>query len=179
MTIKPPNYEYSELSVTINHLAALLRHGGALTQGDVASLRRMDPRKPGAAFFKIEGLVLNEFLPGDAQAREELETRWAAIVVGLAHLGELHDWHHRLGNALADAGFSELRFARLLRADADNLVDELPMLARFLAAKGVRVDWTHAAQLILSSGHTSEESMRRHLARDYYGSIAREQHSAT
>jgi CRISPR type I-E-associated protein CasB/Cse2 len=133
----------------------------------------MAPRHPDAAFFKIEGLVLDGHLPGDADARADLETRWAAVVAGLALLGRLHVPGHRLGDVLADCQYSELRFARLVRADEDRLVDELPALARFFSAKGAKIDWTGAAQLMLSAGGPNEESVRRHLARDYYGSLAR------
>ena len=79
----------------------------------------------------------------------------------------------KLPDVLADAQYSELRFARLVRSDADRLADELPTLARFLAAKGTAVDWAGAAQLILSADGPNEESVRRHVARDYYGSLAR------
>lgn len=158
-----------------HRIAALLGRSPALTRGDIAALRRMDPRRPAAAFFKVEGLVLDEHLPGDAERRADFETRWAAIVLGLAHLGDLHSPEPRLGFALANAQFSELRFARLLQADTDQLLDELPSLARFLAAKGVAADWTAAARLILSSGRSDEDEIRRHLARDYYGAIARQE----
>jgi CRISPR system Cascade subunit CasB len=157
----------------VNVVAGLIRSSPVLTQGDVAALRRMDPRRPAAAFFKIEGLVLDAHLPGDADRRLASETRWAAIVVGLAHLGDLHTAERRLGHALAEAGFSELRFARLLQADADQLVDELPLLARFLTAKGIAADWSAAARLMLSDGRSDEDHTRRHLARDYYGALAR------
>lgn len=167
--------EPKSLTSVISHIAGLFRGSGAISRGDVASLRRMDPRHPAAAFFKIEGLVLDEFLPGDAAKRADIETRWAAIVVGLAYLGALHDPSKRLGFALADAKYSELRFSRLVRADEEHLADELPTLARFLAAKGMLVDWTAAAQLILSAGRAEEEAVRRHLARDYYGSLARQE----
>jgi len=143
----------------------------------VSALRRADPRQPDAAFFKVEGLVLDAHLPGEAAARADLETRWAAIISGLAHLGGLHRPEQRLGFALAEAQFSELRFARLVRADAERLFDELPMLARFLAAKGVPVDWAAAARLILSAGRGDEEPVRRHLARDYYGALARQENA--
>lgn len=162
---------------TVHTIAGLLRHGGALTHGDIATLRRMDPRRPAAAFFKIEGLVLDEHLPGDGSVRADLETRWAAIIVGLAHLGELHRHDARLGFALVAAQLSELRFARIVRADTDRLVDDLPLLARFLAAKGVAADWTAAAKLILSADRSDEESVRRHLARDYYGALARKENT--
>jgi CRISPR system Cascade subunit CasB len=174
MTIQTATSQPTGIAATIQSIAGLLRPGGALTRGDVATLRRMDPRRPDAAFFKIEGLLLGEHLPGEADARADLETRWAAIVVGLAHMDELHRLDQRLGYALVTARFSELRFARLLRADVERLIDDLPMLARFLTAKGVPADWTPAAQLVLSAGCADEERIRRHLARDYYGALARE-----
>lgn len=167
--------ESRSLPSLVSHIAGLLRGTGAVSRGDVASLRRMDPRRPAAAFYKIEGLVLDDVLPGDAATRADIETRWAAIIVGLAHLGPLHDPSKRLGFALVDTRYSELRFARLIRADEEQLPDELPTLARFLAAKGTRVDWTAAAQLILSAGRADEEPVRRHLARDYYGSLVRQE----
>lgn len=157
----------------VNTVASMLRYGAALSQGDLAALRRMDPRRPPAAFYKIEGLALDEHLPGEAVRRMDAETRWAVIVLGLAHLGDLHVPERRLGHALAEAGYSELRFARLLQADAGQLVDELPLLARFLVAKSTPADWSAAARLIHSAGRSDEEDTRRHLARDYYGALAR------
>ncbi len=156
----------------VAQLAGLLEHGGGmLTSGDVAALRRMDPAKPAAAFFKLAGVVLDGEL-GSSAHREQMETRWASIIVGLAHLGDLHRAHRHLGQALVSADYSELRFSRLLRADAARLVDELPALARFLTAKGVHVDWSDAARLMLSAGGPKEESVRRGLARDYYRALA-------
>lgn len=162
------------LETLVSSMAALIRSSPALGHGDIAALRRMDPRRPALAFFKIEGLLLDEHLPGDSVLRAELESRWAAIVLGLAHLGDLHRHEHRLGRVLAEARFSELRMARLLQSDSDQLLDELPSLARFLVAKDVTVDWTGAAGLILSAGRDDEEDARRHLARDYYGAKARQ-----
>jgi CRISPR system Cascade subunit CasB len=161
------------LEALMDSLSQMIRRSPALTQGDVAALRRMDPRRPAAAFFKIAGLVLDEHLPGSTKRRRDQETRWAAIVQGLAQLGDRHSRAQRLGFALAEAGFSEHRFARLLTADADQLLDELPLLARLLAAKDVPADWAAAARLILSAGRADEEDARRRLARDYYGAVAR------
>lgn len=157
----------------VGSLSRAVSRPGTLSSGDISSLRRMEPRQPAPAFFKLEGLLLDEYLPGDAALRLDQETRWAAIVVGLAHLQELQRVDARLGHVLADAGFSDVRFVRLVRADADRLVDELPTLARYLATKGRAVDWTTAALLILSAGRRDEENVRRHLARDYYGALAR------
>jgi CRISPR system Cascade subunit CasB len=173
MRTEPSAPEPAGIDALVNRMAGLMAHGGgAVTSGDAATLRRMDPRKPEAAFFKLVGLVLDHHLPGEARAREALETRWAAIVVGLAHLGDLHQPGARLGRALAAARFSEIRFSRLVRADDERLIDELPSLARFLVAKGVPAGWSGAARLLLSAGRSDEESARRALARDYYGALA-------
>lgn len=174
MSGHPAMPEPMSLTSVVSRIAGLIG-SGAMSSGDVAALRRMDPWRPAAAFFKIEGLVLEDDLPGDAVARADAETRWAAIVIGLAHLGALHKPAQRLGFALADAQYSDIRFARLIRADADRLADALPALARFLAAKGVPTDWTAAAHLILSAGRMDEEPVRRHLARDYYGAVSRQE----
>ena len=81
----------------------------------------------------------------------------------------------RLGLVLANVSYSDVRFARLLAADADHLIVELPMLARYLASRSTPVDWTGAARLILSAGRpASAERQRRVLARDYYGLLARQ-----
>jgi len=159
----------------VARIATLLDRGGGLSMGDLASLRRMDPRQPAPAFFKLEGMALDEYLPGEAAAREALETRWAAVVVGLAHLGALHRLGHsyRLGYVLADLSYTEMRVERLLHADEDRLIDDLPALARYLTTKGAHVDWCGAANLLLSAGRSDGESHRRHIARDYYGRAAR------
>src|SRR5438093_13663896 len=89
----------------ISSVAMLLRAGGMITAGDLAALRRMDPRHPDAAFFKIEGLLLDAHLPGEAAARMDLETRWGASMAGLVYLRSLHQHGHRLGDVLAAAQY--------------------------------------------------------------------------
>ena len=175
MTGRAAATDTASVAAIVSRIAALLGGRGVITRGDLAALRRMDPRHPAAAFFKIEGVLLDAHLPGDAAMRLDHETRWAAIVAGLAHLGSLHRPDRRLGQVLADAHYSELRFARLVRADADRLIDELPALARFFATKGIAVDWSGAAYLVLSADRSDEETVRRHVARDYYGAVARNQ----
>jgi CRISPR type I-E-associated protein CasB/Cse2 len=137
----------------------------------------MDPRSPPAVFFKVSGVALDDLLPGEAPARASEESRWAAVVAGMACLGPLHDPSQRLGVALARAELSEFRFARLIRADAERLIDEILALARFFAAKGIQADWSAAANLMLSAGRADEEPVRRHIARDYYGTLARDDRS--
>jgi CRISPR system Cascade subunit CasB len=159
------------ISATINRAAAILEHGGAaITPGDAAALRRMDPNHPTTAYYKLEAIVAEDG-GGWVDREGHADTRWTSIMTGLAILGDLHRPGMRLGRVLAGAGFSEVRFARLLRADGDRLVSELPMLARFLRAKLEQTDWADAARLILSYDRADEDAVRRTLARDYYGSL--------
>ncbi len=168
-----------DTSALVARIAALLQQG-VLSAGDCASLRRMDPRQPSAAFFKVTGLVLNDHLPPSAPDLHDAETRWASIVRGLSLLGGLHgserDVRSRsLGTVLAATKYSEHRFARLVQADVEWLLDDLPALAAYLAARNVEVDWSGAARLVLSAGRGAEEErVRRRLARDYYGLLARQ-----
>lgn len=148
---------------------ALRRSGGRFGSGDLAELRRMDPRRiDAAAFWKAEALFFDALLPPTGDARALQETRWAAVLVGFAELQDLHHVGRRLGAALHEAGLSEARFVRLLRADRELLIDELPTLARYLAAKGVPADWVDAARLLLGENEEVAERHRRALARDYY-----------
>ncbi|MCB9654809.1 MAG: type I-E CRISPR-associated protein Cse2/CasB [Deltaproteobacteria bacterium] len=169
-------HDVGALVQRISHI--MLHPGSGLLSGDVAAIRRMDPERPDAPFFKLLGLVLDEVLPAESTERSRAETAWAAVVVGLGYLRALHARGRSLGDALALAGFSELRLTRLLRADREMLLDELPMLARFLSARGVPVDWSDAAVLLLSVDRKDRESRRRAIARDYYRSIARRENSA-
>jgi CRISPR system Cascade subunit CasB len=163
-------------SSVVSRLAQFLDHGGgALTTGDIAGLRRMDPTKTidALGFFKLAATALVDQLPAGGPARDEAETRWAAVIVGLARLGALHQPGRALGEALVAAQFSEQRFVRLLSADKDRLIDELPALGRFLAAKGVPADFNQAAWLLFSAGRADEERSRRSLARSYYAALAK------
>lgn len=161
------------LETLISRIAAILRGDGPLSAGDVAALRRMSPQRVDASFLKLASISFEGELPAEPDRLVDQETRWAAIVVGLAHFSDLHDPTRRLGTALVAAEFSELRFTRLLQSDADRLLDEIPRLGRFLAAKGVPANWTDAARLLLSSGRRDEERTRRNIARDYYAALSR------
>jgi CRISPR system Cascade subunit CasB len=89
----------------------------------------------------------------------------------MAHLTGLHAAGRSLGTALADAGFSELRFVRLLRATDDTLLRLAIEAARFLAAKAQPSNQVDLALLVLSDGWTdasARERVRRQLARGYY-----------
>lgn len=157
------------LATVIGRLAHAIDE--VLPPGDVAELRRLAPHDPASpAFFKLVASVLPEgTLPRDGFRRDEAERLWAVIFSCLATLRGMHLPGHRLGRALADAGISELRVVRLLRARGEALLDAVPVIARTLAVKGELVDCTEIARLLLDEQHA--EQVRRRIARDYFARI--------
>lgn len=150
----------------IRQIAALIDH--ELSTGDVAELRRLSPRDLTApAFWRLAAthLIPNELL---AARSEQQEHAWAAILSGMAQMKGLHRADRSPGQALRDAGLSELRFTRLLRSRDDALLDHLRGVARYLASKAEAVNWTDLAALPLYQEGPFSERLRRRIARDFY-----------
>jgi CRISPR system Cascade subunit CasB len=162
------------LTRTVGALAHFVEHGAS--PGDVAELRRLLPEEPGSpAFWRLAGTLLAEELRGGGPALEAREKAWASIVNALALTAGLHTPARPLGAALAAAGYSELRFTRLLRAHGAALAPEVRGAAAFLAAKAEPFDATDLAQLVLSSGGPSEEAVRRGVARTFFRQLTRDE----
>ena len=159
----PSAVEGDHLQEVVSRLAGALSHASA---GDLAALRRLDLTCPTApAFWR--------FLPvgttaTSGQARDEIERRWATVMVVIATLGPSHRPHARLGRALQEAGFAEIRLTRLLRAAGDRLSDEIVSATRYLAAKGQHVDALDLARLVLITQPEKADSVRRDIARHYF-----------
>jgi CRISPR system Cascade subunit CasB len=154
------------LSIRVNALARAIASG---SPGDVAALRRLTPEDPAApAFWRLAAAYLDGALPAGGEAREDAERSWAAVLCGMALTAGLHVPRRRAGAALAQAGYSDLRFERLLRASGPQLFREVRAAAAFLASKAVELDWTDLAALVLSDGGPSAERTRRALARSFY-----------
>jgi CRISPR system Cascade subunit CasB len=165
----PGNRVGQSLASLVGRLARAVED--ELHPGDVASLRRMHPGAPEPlAFWKVAATYLDEALAG-AGPYSESERRWAVILAAIAELRGLHQPTRRLGHALAVAGFSEVRLARLLRARGQALADATRTAVRFLATKGEPVDLADLARLVLSDGRRDEEQVRRQIARGFYGHI--------
>lgn len=163
--------EVGRLASAIGAIAVSIEKN--LSPGDVAELRRLTHRDPGGpAFWKLWASIIepNEvFAKGTSS--ESRQSRWAAILGAMAQLGGLHDPRIRLGTALAEAGFSELRLVRLLRAHESVLLDLLRPTAAFLSSKGVSCNQAQLAELVLSDGQPQDDAVRRRIARDFYSSI--------
>lgn len=146
----------------------------SLSRGDVAELRRLDPSAPlPATFWKLVVGVLEpqDALTGEGPHREEQERQWAVVLNILGHLESLNEPGRSYGRSLAECGFSEHRFGRLLRARGEVLWDQARRSGQFLAAHGHTTDVTGLAWLVLSEGRSDEQRARRHLARDYYRAL--------
>ncbi|NBB84656.1 MAG: hypothetical protein GVY12_00305 [Bacteroidetes bacterium] len=109
--------------------AHLLRK--SVSSGDRAELRRISPERPFTpALWKLL-LDMDQHDAPPWSAQEQWERRWATLLMGLAFCAELHDYTRSLGSALAEAGYSELRLVRLLRAEGEQLEVHLRRLAQY------------------------------------------------
>ena len=111
--------------------------------------------------------------------QDEKERLWAALLQGMAMTAGLHIPNARLGRALVQAGWSELRFVRLMQARGDVLVKEVRRLASFLSSKSQTVDWSDIAQLLFNQEGEWAERHRRRIARDYYKTLYQQEKDAS
>jgi CRISPR system Cascade subunit CasB len=148
--------------------------------GQLAELRRLQPEAPrGAAFWRL----LLDHAP-ESVGNPALECDWAVVLRGMALMVPYHqpsedDARGAMGEALAKAGVSELRFLRLVRAGRDQLPDELRRLARLMASRGEGFDWGDAFWLLRTASADGAERVRRNIARDYYRKLHALQRAAT
>jgi len=142
-----------------------------LSNGDLAQLRRISPEEPytPALWKMLLTYVPESWTRGPKQ--EEKESQWAALLQGMAMTTGLHDPNVSLGKALVAAGWSELRFVRLMQARGDDLFKEVRRLASFLASKAQTTDWSDVAQLLFNQQGEWAERHRRRIARDYYHAL--------
>jgi len=153
----------------IGRIAHAMEH--TLSTGELAQLRRASVESPySPALWKL----LVAYVPDTWTAgrdRDEKERLWSAVLTGMAITSGLHSPGTPLGQALEQAGWSELRFVRLLQARGDALVGEVRRVARFLSSKTQIADWADMAQLVLNQREEWAEKHRRRIARSYYSSL--------
>lgn len=153
-------------------------------RGDLADLRRMDPASARPAVFWR--LMAEENL---LERGRKTESKWALILHGIALMtptnaennsaGTAHDGNNPVGQALYDAGYSEIRFNQLLTAREDMLQKLLVRTFRMVAAKNIAFNWREMTKFILNHGHDEAETQRsrRRLARGYYSAEQRAKES--
>ncbi len=148
---------------TAERLRDALRHADP---GTLAALRRTDPERLPAAFFRLTVDLLDEVLPAEAgPSRDRDEIRWAAVTRELAHAGDKLLAPVPLGEALAKAGVAEMRVLRLLQASGATLFDTAHSVVQQLVSRGQPFDPRQLAELVVRE---DSETVRRRIARDFY-----------
>lgn len=165
-----------DLGRAVGKIAGFLHpESGALSTGERAELRRISPDQP---FTPALWKMLLALGRADAPSRlrqPEWERRWATLMMGMAFCAGLHDFDVPLGRALAEAGWSELRLTRLLRAEGEALETEVRRLAQYLGSKSERADWTGIARLLFYQSGQIAAEIRLEIARTYYRTLYAQQ----
>jgi len=174
----PP--DKSEIEATISLKKSVGKAAGwlasdALSNGDRAELRRIDPASPVTpALWKIL-LRLQEEGASVGLGHDAQERRWATLLMAMSLCispsQNLHDYDVPLGQGLAAAGWSETRFVRLMEADADTLPVLVRRMAQYLASKQQAVDWSNVAWLLFTASGDAAEDVRLNIARTYYRTL--------
>lgn len=143
---------------TLRRLAGIFRTKPAVSSGERAALRRLDPNRPGPDFWAFITRVTPELATSLTDATTP---GWAASIQALATLGVFIELGStRPGVALRRAGVSDLRLRQFLEAPAGRLQG----LCRFFVQKGQSVDPT---TLCLYALRPSPE-LEADIARDFY-----------
>ena len=141
-----------------------------LSSGDRAALRRIDPDTPVTpTLWKVLFDLKQDESKGMPQTK--WEQRWATLLMGMAHCAGLHDYDVPLGQALAEAGWSEPRFVRLLEADDETLPVLLRRMAQYLASKQQPANWDDVRKLLFYQSGETAENIRLSIARPYYRTL--------
>ena len=165
------NLETQTLSASVKQITARVTStkNEGLDRGDLAALRRLDPNRVNApVFWRLLARHAEQELD-HIDRHPERVSRWAAGLRAAVELEGLHDGQRSLGRALAEAGYADQRFERLLRADEPGLWDELRSAARYLGVKGQRANAEQLIRLAVEVEDAPQaERLRRVLAADYY-----------
>lgn len=148
--------------------------------GALAELRRNHPSIVASApsFHRLTANMDDVSWVGDAPLR------WATLIQAIAigtKPGESAPTESA-GKALAEAGYSESRFARLLASRGETFRDQIVLLARYMNGKQARFDWKDLGELVLTESIREEraEKLRFDIARSYFRALnARQDENAT
>jgi len=181
MTTSQVSNETTATETTIHSVVGKIAYAmqNHLSNWDLAQLRRASPGAPYTpALWKVLLTYVPESWTG-GRKQDENERLWAALLQGMAMTAGLHDQNTRLGRALVQADWSELRFVRLMQARGDALVKEVRRLASFLASKSQTANWSDIAQLLFNQEGERAEHHRRRIARNYYQALYRQENSSS
>jgi len=151
----------------VGKIANMMEGKGVLSSGEKAELRRISPEEPITPALWRLLLILN--LDDSPWYDQQIwERRWATLMMGMAHCISLHDYQTSFGEALAEAGWSELRFVQLMRARGETLEKYLRRVSQFLSSKQQEANWRDVAWLLMAQSGETAENVRLNIARTYY-----------
>lgn len=143
---------------------------GSLSNGDRAALRRIELDQPVTPTLWKVLFALDQDESPDGISETKWEQRWATLLMGMTHCAGLHDYDVPLGQALAEAGWAETRFVRLMEAD-ETLPVLLRRMAQYLASKQQAANWDDVRRLLFYQSGDTAEDIRLHIARPYYRTL--------
>jgi len=159
-------------SHAVGRVAGMLHpEEGSLPNGDRAALRRIDLDQPVTPTLWKVLFALDQGEAPDWIRETEWEQRWATLLMGMTHCAGLHDYDVPLGQALAEAGWAETRFVRLLEADDETLPVLLRRMAQYLASKQQPANWDDVRRLLFYQSGDTAEDIRLSIARPYYRTL--------
>ncbi|WP_263792895.1 type I-E CRISPR-associated protein Cse2/CasB [Salinibacter sp.] len=163
--------ESTSPSQAVGRAAGMLHpETGRLPNGDRAALRRIDLDTPVTpTLWKVLFDLEQDESRGMSQTK--WEQRWATLLMGMAHCAGLHDYDVPLGQALAEAGWAETRFVRLMEADDETLPVLLRRMAQYLASKQQPANWDDVRRLLFYPSGDTAEDIRLRIARSYYRTL--------
>lgn len=156
---------------------ATMMTSGNLSTGEMAELRRIAPDQPFTPALWRVLLSLDLDKSPEWYSQQTWERRWATLLMGMAHCIGLHDYNISLGQALAEAGWSELRFVKLMRARDETLEKHLRRVAQFLSSKNQHANWTDVARLLFYQSGKTGEDIRLSISRNYYRTLYKKEQS--
>lgn len=116
-------------------------------------------------FMKLFAKCELEALVTDKNRLRDLN-RWRAIASSLATVLDVYNEKVPLGTALAQLGYAEISFERLIMAREDNLLDLLGIVGRRLRAASQPVDWSQVAPLVFR-----HNDIKNIIAFDYFRTL--------
>jgi len=174
-----PKSEDTDLNIgqVVGKIASLMKEKGALSSGDLAELRRISPDQPFTpALWRLLLMFDLHESPGWI-SQEQWERRWATLLMVMAHNIGLQNYSISFGQALVNAGWSELRFVQLMKSKGETLEKHLRRVAQFLASKNQEADWSGAARLLFTQSGEVGEKIRLSISRNYYSALYKKENN--
>lgn len=156
---------------TSDDVDRICRHlgGEAFPPGDLAALRRL--RAP-----HTDALVLWRYLTQwGINPQDDDEVRaWTEAIALLAGAHEVHSKAPHIGSTMQAADVSETRLLRLLRSEGEAYADHARSVLHLISSKGKTGDLSPLVQLRFRLDDAHRESIRRHIASNFYRSEPKE-----